>query len=165
MSSDEFRLRDEHGVEMWVYRQGSGMVFDISKHLPGPAPNSSARFWLADAEVHRLLNWLVQLFDLQPRVRAMSTAKGEAMHETFAVTSADRRIIQLACAVDGAAKSYAQMSGLSPFEVCIALANALGHALAESGVGASRADALARIETLREIIQGAYDLHDVWGEG
>jgi hypothetical protein len=46
-----------------------------------------------------------------------------------------------------------------------ALANALGHALAESGVGTSRADALARIETLREIIQGAYDLHDVRGEG
>jgi hypothetical protein len=164
MSSNELRLRDEHGVEMWVYRQGSGMVFDISKHLPGPA-NSSARFWLADAEVHRLLDWLVQLFDLQPRGRAMPTAKGEPMHETFAVTSADRRIVQLACAVDGAAKSYAQMSGLSPFEVCIALANALGHALAEGGAGAARADALARIETLREIIQAAYDLHDVRGEG
>jgi len=36
MSSDEFCLRDEHGVEMWLYRQGGGMVFDIKKHLPGP---------------------------------------------------------------------------------------------------------------------------------
>jgi hypothetical protein len=164
MSSDELRLRDEHGVEMWVYRQGSGMVFDISKHVPGAAPNSSARFWLADAEVHRLLDWLVQLFDLQPRGRAMPTAKGEPMHETFAVTSADRRIAQLACAVEGATKSYAQMCGLTPWEVCIALANALGHSLAEGGA-LPREEAVARIETLREITQGAYDLHDVWGEG
>jgi len=119
--------------------------------------------WLADAEVQRLVIWLVQVFDLSQGGRAMPMGKGEPMRETFAVTSADRRIAQLACAVEGAAKSYASMSGLTPWEVCIALATALGHTLAEGGA-ASREQALARIETLREIIQGAYDLHDIRDE-
>jgi hypothetical protein len=131
---------------------------------PAPAPNSSAHLWLADAKVQRLVIWLVQVFNLSQGGRAMPMGKSEQMRETFAVTSADRRIAQLACAVEGAAKSYGSMSGLTPWEVCIALATAPGHTLAESGA-ASREHALARIESLREIIQRAYELHDVRGEG
>lgn len=60
---------------------------------------------------------------------------------------------------------------LSKMDYCAALANAIGQILrdaAEAPAGAKglpREEALKRMDDLRQVMQGAYDLNDVKGEG
>ena len=56
----------------------------------------------------------------------------------------------------------ATSAGISRMEVAIAMANACGHILASSK-DMTRDAALGRMDDLREVMQGAYDLYDTQG--
>lgn len=59
---------------------------------------------------------------------------------------------------------------MSKWDVCVALANAIGQILADASTPQSggkpmpRSAAMARIKDLQKVMKGAYDLRDVKGE-
>ncbi len=87
----------------------------------------------------------------------MSDAKPE-------VIGPDHMISQIAGALSANAYQLAGEARLSKWEIAVALANACGQILA-GGQDMSRAAALERMDRLREVMEGAYDLHGVAGEG
>jgi hypothetical protein len=83
--------------------------------------------------------------------------------KTFEALGPDHPVAFLANAISDNAWTIAAASGVSRFQLCVAMANACGHILA--GAGLPPAEAQDRIDALRTCMQGAYDLHDAEGEG
>jgi len=76
----------------------------------------------------------------------------------------DHPISVLANRLSSRAEKVANMSGITGWEDCLAYLNACGLILAgQSDI--PRDHALERMDGLREVMHGAYDLYDVKGEG
>lgn len=83
---------------------------------------------------------------------------------TSEVIGPDHPISKLSAVVAAEARNMAEAAGLSQWEICLAYANGCGLILAGSK-DMSRDHALARMDGLREAMQGAYDMYDIEGEG
>jgi hypothetical protein len=83
--------------------------------------------------------------------------------KTFEALGPDHPVAFLANAISDNAWTIAAASGVSRFQLCVAMASACGHILA--GAGLPPAEAHDRIDALRTCMRGAYDLHDAEGEG
>ena len=84
-------------------------------------------------------------------------------NKTAEVIGPDHAISKMARGLSRNVDELAAKAGISPWDVCVALANACGQILAQSK-DMPRDHALDRMDSLREIAQGAYDLYDVKGE-
>lgn len=76
----------------------------------------------------------------------------------------DHAISRMANGLSDGALELAARARLSRWDLCVALANACGQILADSK-DMPRDKALERMDSLREVMQGAYDLRGVEGEG
>ncbi len=83
--------------------------------------------------------------------------------KTAEVIGPDHKISRIANAIAANAYQLAGEAGLSKWEIAVALANACGLILAGSK-DMSRDHALERMDSLRTIMAGAYDLYGVEGE-
>jgi len=98
----------------------------------------------------------------------MTGARSEGKFETV---DADHGISKLANTLSDMAFETAGRLGISKWDVCVALANAIGQILADGarpqsgGEPMPRSAALARMNDLKKVMKGAYDLRDVQGEG
>lgn len=91
--------------------------------------------------------------------------KGQCME----LISEDSAIHRFANGLSSDAEKMCAAMGMSKWDLCVALANACGHILADAahpglGKGLPRDKALERMDALREVMQGAYDLRDVAGK-
>ena len=80
------------------------------------------------------------------------------------VIGPDHMISRIAGALSANAFQLAGEARLSKWEIAVALANAAGQILAD-GQDMPRAAALERMDRLCQVMEGAYDLRDVAGEG
>lgn len=87
----------------------------------------------------------------------MAPTRGKAK-----VIGPDDPISVLANSLSDVASEIAEGMQLSKFDVAVAYANACGHILADSK-DMPRDTALERMDRLREVMQGAYDLRNVEG--
>ena len=78
------------------------------------------------------------------------------------VIGANHPISILANVLSAHAYQLAAVQGISRWEVAVAMANACGHILADSG-DIPRDQALHRMDMLRQAIEGGFDLRDVEG--
>jgi hypothetical protein len=100
--------------------------------------------------------------------------------ETFESIGPEHPISRIANALSDEAVVLAARTGLSRWDLCVAMANAIGHILADSGSplppgvryapGAApktmpRDAAMRRLDDLRVVMESAYDLRDVRGSG
>lgn len=89
---------------------------------------------------------------------------------TFETVGADHGISVLANTLSDMAYETAARLQLSKWDVCVALANAIGQILADAskpqsgGKPLPRSAALARMNNLKKVMKGAYDLRDIEGE-
>lgn len=88
----------------------------------------------------------------------------------FDTVKADHPISQLSNTLSGMAFELAGKMRMSKMDVCAALANACGQILADASKPASggkslpRDEATKRMDDLRKVMEGAYDLRTVQGE-
>lgn len=88
----------------------------------------------------------------------------------FEIAKADHPVAQLSNTLSGMAFELAGTMRMSKMDVCAALANACGQILADASKPASggkplpRDEATKRMDDLRDVMQGAYDLRTVQGE-
>ena len=85
------------------------------------------------------------------------------MPKTLKALGPDHPVAFLANAISDNAWTIAAASGVSRFQLCVAMAGACGHILA--GAGLPPTEAHDRIDVLKTNMQSAYDLHDAEGEG
>ncbi len=83
--------------------------------------------------------------------------------KTSEVIGPDHAISRMAHTLSSNAYELAAEAGLSTWEIAVALANACGQILAGSK-DMPRDIALERMDSLREIMAGAYDLYGIEGE-
>lgn len=69
----------------------------------------------------------------------------------------DHAITALANSLSDNVTQIANASGISRWEVCVAMANACGHILAEGNM--TREAAIERLDALRKISETAYELY------
>ncbi len=94
----------------------------------------------------------------------------------YEVVGADDPVTRMAHAISGQAFQLAAQFKMSRFDVCVAMANACGHILADNlapppegvvmpkrGKAMPREAALERMDSLREVMQAAYDMRDIKG--
>lgn len=82
----------------------------------------------------------------------------------FETVAAGDPISQVAAGLLETLDGLAASAGISRFDVLVAFANVTGHLLADQK-DMDRAHALARMDDLRAVMEGAYDLRDIRGEG
>lgn len=86
------------------------------------------------------------------------------------IVGPDHGISVLANTLSDMAYETAGRLQMSKWDVCVALANAIGQILADGskpesgGKPMPRSHAMARINDLKKVMKGAYDLRDVEGE-
>jgi hypothetical protein len=83
--------------------------------------------------------------------------------KTFKALGPDHPVAFLANAISDNATTIAAASGVSRFQLCVAMANACGHILA--GAGLPPAEAHDRLDALKTCMPSAFDLQDAEGEG
>lgn len=89
----------------------------------------------------------------------------------FETVGDNHPVSRLANTLSGMAFELASGARVSKMDVCTAMANACGQILADAAKPASggkalpRTEALRRMDDLRKVMQGAYDLRTVRGEG
>ena len=82
---------------------------------------------------------------------------------TFKTVGTDDPVSRLANSLSCNVAEIAGESGLSKFDVAVALANACGHILGDSK-DMPRSAAMARINDLKKTMKAAYELRDTAGE-
>ena len=80
------------------------------------------------------------------------------------ITPNDHPLALMANAIAEQHREFCAINQMSPWDFCEALANACGMILASSK-DMPRDAALERMDSLRRIMEGAYDLRDVEGSG
>lgn len=88
----------------------------------------------------------------------------DEIKKTVEIIGPDHPISKLSNHIAAEAEEMAEAAGLSQWELCLAYANGCGFILASSK-DMDRDHALDRMDSLREAMQGAYDLFDVEGTG
>lgn len=91
----------------------------------------------------------------------------------FQTVEPNHPVSKLADALSANAEDFSQSFGMSKMDVCAAMANAIGHILFDAGrpppgaIGKAlpKADALKRMDNLRQVMEAAYELRGVEGNG
>jgi len=89
----------------------------------------------------------------------------------FETITPDHPVSRIANTLSAAAYELAGQARISKMDLCSALANACGQILADAGTPQSggkalpREEALKRMDDLRRVMEAAYDLRTVQGEG
>jgi hypothetical protein len=95
----------------------------------------------------------------------------EEVKRTFATIDGKHPITKLANALANECVPIAARIKISKMDYCTAMANAIGLVLADAGHPGPggkplpREEAVRRFDDLRKVMEGAYDLRDVRGEG
>lgn len=88
---------------------------------------------------------------------------------TFGVTGPGDPVGRIANNLAAMAEDLARGAQISRFDLCVALANTIGFILADAakpklgGKALPRSQALERMDALRKVMEGAYDLRDIEG--